>query len=261
MATLLPRDAEAIIVEKFRQKFSTIRDAFATLDIRGDGRITREELQAGLAEKFDIALSNDVATSIVARYDSACPHQTPAFNFASFASMYDGVFTRYMTSSIGGKPEAGSIGLTRAFDFTTGNHSLVAVDPTEEQAALATFRRIGKKLRQHARSSERSCHFTELFVKMDTDRTGLLSSDEIALGMARLGMDLRPSEVLQLFDLLDVGRNGRVSIAAFMVMVQRGSGTDAAPVGTDPEEEDVDGEAAMTQSAFVAQVCVGCDIV
>ena len=44
---LSTRDAEALMVEKFRQKFRNIRDAFATLDIRGDGRITMVELQAG----------------------------------------------------------------------------------------------------------------------------------------------------------------------------------------------------------------------
>ena len=242
------------MVEKFRQKFRNIRDAFATLDIRGDGRITMVELQAGLARKFDISLSAQIAAAVVARYNASPPGEPAAFDFASFASMYDGAFTQYMTASIGGKAPAGSTeGLTNAFDFTTHTHSLVAVDPTAEQAALATLRRVGAKLRQHAQSSERSRHFTELFVKMDVDRTGMLSADEISLGMSQLGLELRPSEVLQLFDALDVGREGRISIAAFMLLVQRGSGIDAVPWANAEAGRDIEAAATMPPAAFVAE--------
>ena len=131
------------MVEKFRLKFGSIRGAFQTLDVRGDGRVDTAELRSALAEKFDIALDGEVATAIVQRYNASPPGQPAAFDFASFAEMYDGAFTRYYASSIGAKPAASSSGVCNAFDFTTGQHSLTAVDPTAQQAALATLRRIG----------------------------------------------------------------------------------------------------------------------
>eukprot|EP01046_Picozoa_sp_COSAG06_P032127 COSAG06_NODE_3187_length_5716_cov_3.110913_2_plen_232_part_00 len=176
--------AEQLMVEKFRQKFSTIRDAFQTLDVRGDAKIAAVELQAGLASKFDIAMSDEVAAAIVARYNSAGPGEPPAFDFATFAAMYDGTFTQYYASSIGAKADPSDPGMSRAHNWRP------SVDPTAEQAALTTVRRIGAKLRQHASSSARSRHFTELFVKMDVDRTGTLTADEVSLGMYQLGLDL-----------------------------------------------------------------------
>jgi Ca2+-binding EF-hand superfamily protein len=244
---LTPQDAERLMVEKFRQKFRTIRDAFQSLDVRGDGRIATVELQSALAQSFDIALSDEICAAIVARYNAAAPSDEPSFDFASFAAMYDGAFTRYVASSIGAKAAAGASGLQTAFDFTTGEHRLRAVDPTEEQAALEIVRRIGAKLRQHAQSSERSRHFTELFLRMDVDRTGTLTGDEIALGMSQLGLALRPSELVQLLDTLDAGRTGSISIADFMLLVQRGAGTDTAPAVPTPATVE-----AMPASAFVA---------
>ena len=71
--------------------------------VAGDGKIAAEELQAGLAEKFDIVLSDEVAAAIVTRYNAAAHGQPPAFDFRSFAAMYDGTFSQYVTSSIGMK--------------------------------------------------------------------------------------------------------------------------------------------------------------
>ncbi len=175
---------EQLMVEKFRQKFRTIGEAFQTLDVRGDAKIAAEELQAGLAAKFDIAMSDELAAAVVARYNAATPSEPPAFSFASFAELYDGTFTQYCASSIGSKTDPSDPGIGRAHNWRP------TVDPTVEQAALATVRRIGAKLRQHASSSARSRHFTELFVKMDCSRTGTLTADEIRLGLFQLGLDL-----------------------------------------------------------------------
>ena len=181
---------EQLMVEKFRQKFSSIADAFQTLDIRGDSKITAVELQAGLAEKFDIAMTDELAAAVVARYNTAAPSEPPSFDFRSFSELYDGTFTQYCASSIGAKIDPSDPSIARAHNFVTGQLWRPAVDPTAQQAALATVRRIGAKLRQHASSSARSRHFTELFIKMDVDRTGTLTADELRLGLFHLGLDL-----------------------------------------------------------------------
>ena len=144
---------------------------------------------------------------------------------------------------------------TLRYDFATGTHRLTQVEATEQQAALATLRRIGAKLRQHAESSERSRHFTELFVKMDQTRSGTLTADEVALGMAQLGIDLKPSELAQLFDLVDIERTGSISIADFMLVVQRGTGVDAAETEKEKAEEaEAEKQAAAAMPAKVFEV-------
>ena len=103
----------------------------------GDGRIARVELQSGMAEKFDIALEDDVcvarspapnravrgrdcwpmrgrSTALVARYNSSAPGETPAFDFSSFVAMYDGTFSQYIASSIGAKAAASESGISNA---------------------------------------------------------------------------------------------------------------------------------------------------
>jgi hypothetical protein len=181
---------EQLMVEKFRQKFSTIAEAFQSLDVRGDSRITAEELQASLASKFDIKVSDELAAAVVARYNAAAPSEPVALDFASFAELYDGTFTQYCASSIGAKADPSDPSVGRAHNFVTGHVWRPTVNPTAAQAALATVRRISAKLRQHASSSARSRHFTELFVKLDVDRTGTLTADEIRLGLFQLGLDL-----------------------------------------------------------------------
>ncbi len=137
-----------------------------------------------MAAKFDIAMSDELAAAVVERYNAAGPSEPPAFSFASFAELYDGTFTQYCASSIGAKADPSDRRLSRAHNWRP------TVEPTAEQAALATVRRIGAKLRQHASSSARSRHFTELFIKMDVGRTGTLTADEIRLGLFQLGLDL-----------------------------------------------------------------------
>jgi Ca2+-binding EF-hand superfamily protein len=222
-------DVEQLIVRKFREKYSSLREAFQSMDIRGDSLITRVELQSGLASKFDLTIADDLAEALVARYNRTPPGGTPAFNYDSFADMYEGAFSQFLPSSIGSAAVAGADGISRAFDFVTGQHNTVAVSPTQEQQALSVIRRIGQKLRQHASSSVRSRHFTELFVAMDTDRTGFLSADEIGLGMWQLGLDLSPADLNCLFDAIDTQYVGKISIANFMLLIQRGTGVDAAP--------------------------------
>lgn len=60
----------------------------------------------------------------------------------------------------------------------------------------------------------------------------------------------KPREITQLFDAIDVDHTGEVSIASFMLLVQRGTGVDAAPA---PGAEDEADAAAMPETAFVAE--------
>ena len=78
--------------------------------------------------------------------------------------------------------------IDRAYDFQSGSHALRKVDPTAEQAAVLVLRKCGRKLRQHTVSDARSRHFTELFLRMDIDRTGSLTIDELDLGLHTLGI-------------------------------------------------------------------------
>jgi Ca2+-binding EF-hand superfamily protein len=83
---------EQAIVQKLQAKYPRARTAFRTFDVRGDGRISVEELRSVLARVLDMDLDTQVAEAIVARYNSnaADPRLPAVFDYTSFCAMYDG---------------------------------------------------------------------------------------------------------------------------------------------------------------------------
>ena len=68
---------EKAIVDKLQSKYSRARDAFKKFDVRGDGKISVEELRSVLARVLDMDLELAIATEIVLRYNAAPPGFAP----------------------------------------------------------------------------------------------------------------------------------------------------------------------------------------
>jgi len=211
---------EKALVDKMRQHGSCI-SGFRALDRRKDSMLDAEELRAGAAKVYGFDISPEVAAAIVQRHAG---QHIDGMDLKGFCELWDGTFTRWATASNTAFSHHASLGLASPLD-------VAAVAPTTAQKHTALLERVGTKLRAHARVDARSRRFTDVFLRFDKSRSGSLSYDEVAYGLAEYGIQLSAPETVELCTMVDPHMTGEVSLYAFFTLMQR------ATQGGDPEAE------------------------
>ena len=230
---------EQLLVSKMRERSGSARAGFRSMDRRHDGVVAADELQAGAAKVFGLDMPQETAAAIVARHSGSAG----AMSFHEFCELWDGTFTRWVTSSEEGEANP------------TARHvsplDVAMVAPSKDQAQAALLSRVGQKLRALTTATTRSRHFTEMFLRFDLDRTNRLSYDEVALGLGSCGIELSAADVWALCATADPERTGHVSLYGFLTLMQR------AVRGENPIDEVAaaaaeDGAAAAEEDAALA---------
>ena len=180
--------------------------------------------RTGAGKLFGLDLPPAVATAIVARHSGP---SRGAMTLSDFCGLWDGTFTRWATTN--DVVLRGRVARVSPLD-------VAEVPLSPDQAHSALLQAIGDKLRAHAASEMRSRRFTELFVKFDSSRSGWLSYDEIAHGLAVRGVQLTPRQVVEVCETVDPELTGQVSLYGFLHLMQRVA--DGEPVQYQSLEED-----------------------
>ena len=74
---------------------------------------------------------------------------------------------------------------------------------------------LHKALKRDYCSSKDEASLRKAFKRMDTDNSGYLEKEELAVVAKDLGLDIRPGEMVAIFDLLDADKNGKISFDEF----------------------------------------------
>lgn len=187
--------AQKILKHKLEERFRTLQDAFRRVDVNHNGFVTASDFESVLRD-FDVQLTDDCVSELIARYDV---NRDGFVSFDEFCSVMDPA------------PRPGP---------TTKLSELEAAPRME---APGPADRVEEMLRRILYQDTYSLYtISEAFLKMDKDRSGLISPKELAQIFARANVELTEDEMAAVLAHYDTNKDGRVNLAELGKLLQPG---------------------------------------
>jgi Ca2+-binding EF-hand superfamily protein len=182
----------ALISSKLYARATSLHALFVRCDYHRTGRITPRDLRFALDQQLGIALSPSELRALVMRFDDRGDGR---FAYDEFVAWMSARTVAWSTTS-----RAASAAVGRDVHASDGRSA-----PPPEMAARARSRlraAVARKLRRKASSAR------ELFLSLDTSRSGRVDASEIRAGLARLGVALSAAEASEIVADFDAELTG-----------------------------------------------------
>merc|ERR1719259_1040093 len=237
---MFPSAASALA--RFRNSFSCIEDvisAFRSMDMNSDGALTKQELLQGM-NSFGKQFTDDEVSSVFAMADV---NSDGEINYSEFVSMMFPAastalakFRRNHSSlknakatfdsyDIDGDEEISHDELVSGMggEYTANEiNAIFAMGDTDQDGKITflEFAKIMMPAANDALSKFWKCFnnvssVRQAFQKLDIDKDGQISKQEVMQGMASAGLKLSSAEVDTLFILGDKDSNGQIDFSEF----------------------------------------------
>lgn len=174
--------------EKLEQRHRSLAAAFAAVDKSSTGVISPSDFQECL-RGFNVRLTRQALAALVAKYDA---------NGDGYVS-----YPEFVAVMTGAQPSAA---LAQA--------PSVAAPPGAVERAEETFRRV---------VFQESTSLTQAFLRIDRDRSGFCSPDELSRVFANAHVELTPAQLKELVARYDTNGDGRVCIRELSEMLNGGA--------------------------------------
>jgi hypothetical protein len=89
-------EAEATVMNKLQSRCASAKQGWKMLNMRGDSCVTSRELQASLAARFDLALSEVCCEFLASKYGSS-----KGINYAGYCKLYEGTLMPSISATRG----------------------------------------------------------------------------------------------------------------------------------------------------------------
>lgn len=196
------RKAQALIKDKFFDKFSGFQQAFRSIDKDGSGYINRNELEACLHNLNLSMLRKDVIDTLV--------------DFIDCENDLD-------DDTDGGPTDIGYREFARAFatDDIMSMRPLATLKKAPPPPTPPPHNTTPSNVSSLIKTKFKPDDLRKAFDFMDQDNSGLLSRAEVKRVLASWGMTLTEKEMLELFKKCDVDGSGTINYNEFLDMVQK----------------------------------------
>jgi len=237
---MCPNAANALA--RFRNAFSCIEDvisAFRSMDLNGDGALTKQELLEGM-NSFGKAFTDDEVNAV---FSLADVNSDGEINYAEFVSMMFPAASSALAKfrrdhkslknakdafdsyDIDGDEEISHDELVSGMggEYTANEINAIFAMGDIDQDGKITFLEFAKIMMPSANDAltkfwkcfSNIASVRQAFQKFDVDKDGQISRQEVVQGMSSSGLKLTSSEIDTLFILGDRDNNGQIDFSEF----------------------------------------------